>query len=377
MTRSPGRSTPRSRPAAGSPHGGVFLDIASRRTPEFIRKRLPSMYHQFKELADVDITAEPMEIGPTCHYVMGGVEVDARHRAERASPACTPSASAPAACTAPTGSAATRCPTCWSSAGAPARPRRRTPAGWATRPDGRRRRRQGGRAAARWRRSRSERRREPVHDPAGPPADDERPGRHHPHRRASSSESLEEIEELKERAEHARGRGPPAVQPRLAPRDRPAQHAAGLGVHRQGGARARRSRAAATPATTSRARTPSGAPRTSCCRSTTTGDGGRPEPAAAAGDARRAEEVLRARHGRGRTATDGLRPEDAALARRRRRAASSSDYTVEVERARWCSTRSTACRPPRPATSRCAGTARPASAARAAPRSTAGRGCCA
>ena len=61
----------------GSPHGGVFLDIASRRGPEFIRKRLPSMYHQFKELADVDITAEPMEIGPTCHYVMGGVEVDA------------------------------------------------------------------------------------------------------------------------------------------------------------------------------------------------------------------------------------------------------------------------------------------------------------
>src|SRR5450631_945789 len=61
----------------GTPHGGVYLDIASRRTPEFIRKRLPSMYHQFKELADVDITKEPMEIGPTCHYVMGGIEVDA------------------------------------------------------------------------------------------------------------------------------------------------------------------------------------------------------------------------------------------------------------------------------------------------------------
>jgi succinate dehydrogenase / fumarate reductase flavoprotein subunit len=60
----------------GSPHGGVFLDIANRRTPEFIRKRLPSMYHQFMELAGVDITKEPMEIGPTCHYVMGGVEVD-------------------------------------------------------------------------------------------------------------------------------------------------------------------------------------------------------------------------------------------------------------------------------------------------------------
>ncbi len=61
----------------GSPHGGIFLDIASRRSAEYIRKRLPSMYHQFKELADVDITAEPMEIGPTCHYVMGGIEVDA------------------------------------------------------------------------------------------------------------------------------------------------------------------------------------------------------------------------------------------------------------------------------------------------------------
>jgi succinate dehydrogenase / fumarate reductase, flavoprotein subunit len=60
----------------GSPHGGVFLDIASRRPAEEILRRLPSMYHQFKELADVDITKEPMEVGPTCHYVMGGVEVD-------------------------------------------------------------------------------------------------------------------------------------------------------------------------------------------------------------------------------------------------------------------------------------------------------------
>jgi len=61
----------------GTESGGVFLDIASRRPAEFILKRLPSMYHQFKELADVDITTQPMEIGPTCHYVMGGVEVDA------------------------------------------------------------------------------------------------------------------------------------------------------------------------------------------------------------------------------------------------------------------------------------------------------------
>jgi succinate dehydrogenase / fumarate reductase flavoprotein subunit len=60
----------------GSPHGGVFLDIASRHPAEYVKKRLPSMYHQFKELAEVDITKEPMEVGPTCHYVMGGVEVD-------------------------------------------------------------------------------------------------------------------------------------------------------------------------------------------------------------------------------------------------------------------------------------------------------------
>jgi succinate dehydrogenase / fumarate reductase, flavoprotein subunit len=60
----------------GSPHGGVFLDVSTRLSAEVVKKRLPSMYHQFKELADVDITAEPMEVGPTCHYVMGGVEVD-------------------------------------------------------------------------------------------------------------------------------------------------------------------------------------------------------------------------------------------------------------------------------------------------------------
>jgi len=61
----------------GSPHGGVFLDINTRRSADYIRKRLPSMYHQFKELAGVDITREPMEVGPTQHYVMGGIRVDA------------------------------------------------------------------------------------------------------------------------------------------------------------------------------------------------------------------------------------------------------------------------------------------------------------
>ena len=69
-----------------TPAGGVYLDIASRRPAEYILKRLPSMYHQFKELADVDITKQPMEIGPTCHYVMGGVEVDPDTAAAAAAP---------------------------------------------------------------------------------------------------------------------------------------------------------------------------------------------------------------------------------------------------------------------------------------------------
>ena len=60
----------------GSPHGGVFLDIASQRSHDEIIRKLPGMYHQFKELADVDITKDPMEVGPTCHYMMGGVRVD-------------------------------------------------------------------------------------------------------------------------------------------------------------------------------------------------------------------------------------------------------------------------------------------------------------
>lgn len=61
----------------GSTHGGVYLDIATRRPAEEIKKRLPSMYHQFKNLAGLDITREPMEVYPTCHYSMGGVRVDA------------------------------------------------------------------------------------------------------------------------------------------------------------------------------------------------------------------------------------------------------------------------------------------------------------
>ena len=61
----------------GSPHGGAFLDIASRRDADYIKRKLPSMFHQFKVLAELDITEQPMEVGPTLHYFMGGIRVDA------------------------------------------------------------------------------------------------------------------------------------------------------------------------------------------------------------------------------------------------------------------------------------------------------------
>ena len=65
------------RAGRGSPHGGAFLNIASQLPADVIKRRLPSMYHQFIKLGDVDITKQPMEVGPTCHYMMGGVRVDA------------------------------------------------------------------------------------------------------------------------------------------------------------------------------------------------------------------------------------------------------------------------------------------------------------
>src|SRR6195256_848193 len=72
----------------GSPHGGVFLDISwikakIANAPAHIKRKLPSMYHQFKELGDIDITTEPMEVGPTTHYIMGGVRVDAETQMSR------------------------------------------------------------------------------------------------------------------------------------------------------------------------------------------------------------------------------------------------------------------------------------------------------
>ena len=64
------------REGRGTEHGGAFLDI-SQKPAEYVKRKLPSMYHQFRELADVDITKEPMEVGPTCHYMMGGIRVEA------------------------------------------------------------------------------------------------------------------------------------------------------------------------------------------------------------------------------------------------------------------------------------------------------------
>ena len=103
------------REGRGSPHGGVFLDI-SYLPAEHVRRKLPSMYDQFKELADVDITTGPMEVGPTTHYVMGGIRVDAETGRDDGARPVRGGRGAPAACTARTGWAATRCPTCSCSA---------------------------------------------------------------------------------------------------------------------------------------------------------------------------------------------------------------------------------------------------------------------
>ena len=158
------------------------------------------MYHQFKELADVDITKEPMEVGPTCHYIMGGVRVDADTHGDDACPACSPRARSPAACTAPTASAATRCPTCWCSAGAPGSTppsTRRASSGTLTVDAGAGR---GGRARACSRPSTRNGRREPYAIHARPAGDACRTWSASSAPRPSCKKALEEIDELKQRA---------------------------------------------------------------------------------------------------------------------------------------------------------------------------------
>ena len=217
----------------GSPAGGVFLDIASRLPAEAIRKKLPSMYHQFKELADVDITAEPMEVGPTCHYVMGGVEVEPDTAA-----AVVPGLFAAGEVAGGMhgsnrlgGNSLSDLLVFGRRAGMGAA--QYVDALGAARPavtdrdvDDARREARGA--------VRRQRRREPVRDPRRPAGDHERPGRHHPHQgrgRAGTRQA---------RGAQGPGRqdlrpGRQGVQPRLAPRPRPAQHAPRLGVRRAGG----------------------------------------------------------------------------------------------------------------------------------------------
>ena len=115
----------------GTPHGGVFLDIAwiKKHLPkaeEHIKRKLPSMYHQFKQLADLDITKEPMEVGPTTHYMMGGIRVDGDSQMSTV-PGCLPREKWRPGCTARIGWAAIRSPIWWSSGGAPGALRRNSP----------------------------------------------------------------------------------------------------------------------------------------------------------------------------------------------------------------------------------------------------------
>ena len=351
----------------GTPHGGVYLDIASRRTPEFIRRRLPSMYHQFMELAGVDITRESMEIGPTCHYIMGGVKVDAD-------------------------TAATAVPGLFAAGEVAGGMHGANRLGGNSLSDlvvfGRRAGMgaadyvEGGQAATSLDRPRSTRRsprpsplrarrgREPLRHPARPPRDDAGQRRHHPHRVRARRGHRQARRVHRAREEHL-GQGRTGLQPRLEPRDRPAEHADGLARPSPGRARCARSRAAATPARTSRRPTPSSASSTSPTR-----------PTAATGTARSTtveSPLLRdARRAEG-SARGGEVMADVTM-RVWRGDASGGDfenYTLARTRARSSSTSSTASRRPRRRTSRAAGTARPASAARARRRSTASPASCA
>ena len=218
----------------GSPHGGVFLDIASRRPAEEILRRLPSMYHQFKELADVDITKEPMEVGPAQHYVMGGVEVDpdtavsripglfaagevsgGMHGSNRLggnslSDLLVFGRRAGMGAVAYLGSLSRR----------RARGERR----------GTRRRAGGGARAAG-----AGGGREPVHGARRPAADHERPGRHHP-ARGRDRQGAHRAGRAAGAGRPGQGRGRPRLQPRLAPGAGPAEHSADRGVRGPGGA---------------------------------------------------------------------------------------------------------------------------------------------
>ena len=217
----------------GTPHGGVYLDIASRMTPEEIKKRLPSMYHQFLELAEVDITKDEMEVGPTCHYVMGGIEVDPDTGA-----AATAGLFAAGECSGGMhgsnrlgGNSLSDLLVFGRRAGLgaadyvralsdrPAIPEADGRGGGEDRADSVRRSAGTGQAG------------EPLHPARRSAADDERPGRHHPHRRGDAAGAGQD-RGVQGPLPQYRVRRPPRVQPGLAPGHGHAQHAAGQRVHR-------------------------------------------------------------------------------------------------------------------------------------------------
>ena len=235
MTRSPARSTTRSRRAAVRRPAASCSTSPRACRPRRSSRRLPSMYHQFKELADVDITKEPMEVGPTCHYVMGGVEVDPDSGAAFGTVQGLFAAGEVSG--GMHGSnrlggnslsdllvfgkrAGEHASTYVDDLGDP-------PDGGGGRRRGRRGR--GARAAV------AGHRREPVHAAAGSAGRDGRPGRHHPPPGRARGRPGPARRAARAGGQRRRDRRPP-LQPGLAPRARPAQHAGRLGVHREGGA---------------------------------------------------------------------------------------------------------------------------------------------
>ena len=384
-TWSRARSRAEVKAGRGSPHGGVFLDIASRRPADFIKRKLPSMYHQFKELAEVDITKEPMEVGPTLHYFMGGIRVDAdtpdvegagpvrRRRVRRRH--------------------ARRQPARRQLALRPARVRR-----------ARRRRRRGVRRA----RSSSRRRSTTPRSIAAIRARDRRPQPRAGHEPVPGARGPAERDGRATSASCAQGRARAGLEgarahqgaTSSASRRRARASTTRAGTRRSRCARcsitaeavdARRAacarRAAArTRASTSRASATSGSSTTSSSARRRTARwrsrsvrAPAPPPELAAD---RATPKIEDLGGAARSARSASRERAVTMAERARSASGAAtpsggefvDYQVADRARAWsCSTSSTASRPARPTTSRCAGTARPASAARAAWRSTASR----
>ncbi len=272
-TRSRGRSTPRSRRAAAARTAASTSTSPRRRDADVHHARLPGMYHQFRELADVDITKEPMEVGPTCHYMMGGVRVDAETQASTV-PGLFAAGEVAAGLHGANrlgGNSLSDLLVFGRRAGLHAA---EYAAGVAARADRRRRRGRGARRAARCARSTPTARENPYTIQQ----DLQECMQNLVGIIRTEDELAKALDELG-RAARAGGpgarRGPPAVQPRLAPRARPRPAARRVRVHHPGGTRAHGEPRRADPGGLSRAPTPSwprstssSASATASCRST-------------------------------------------------------------------------------------------------------------